>query len=135
MSSRACVILFGCMVVVIAAAAPAQPGDGHILLGVNTTLPKTRQFQGSILTYDPALDRFTTLLRTTPRFDTSGSFGALTMASDNCGLVALGHAAGGAIVQTYRKLTVSGGITTVASASSMTAGPTKRMPGVNASPS
>lgn len=100
--------------VAFAGAAPAQPGDGHIVLGVNTTLPKIRSFMGSIVAYDPAQNRFTTLVSTTPRFDTTGSFGSLSVASDNRGLVALGMAAGGAIIQTYRKITMSGAITTVA---------------------
>ena len=88
--------------------ASAQPGDGHVVLSVNTTQPSTRQFTGSLVVYDPGLDRFSTLVRTTPRYDTVDAFGALSMASDNRDLMALGSGPGGGIIQTYRRVTVAG---------------------------
>lgn len=117
MSGRTLAVVIG-LLTVLASVAPAQTGDGHIVMSLNTTLPKTRQFYGAILVYDPARDLFTTLTQTSPSWDSSGGFAALVMGSDNRGLVALGTAAGGAGTQTYRKITARGAITTVAQGTS-----------------
>jgi len=99
---------------VSAAAVSAQPRDGHVLLSVNTTLPQTRQFVGAIMVYDPTLDVFTTLLKTAPRFDTVDAFGVLSMASNNRDAMALGTGPGPGLTQTYRRVTTSGIVTTLA---------------------
>jgi hypothetical protein len=97
-------------VLMLAATVPAQPKDGDVVLAVNTTNFRTRQFTGHIVVYDPGADTFTTLAQTTPSWQSSDIFARLFMSDNNSDLLDMRSATGGF---RCRRITPSGILTTI----------------------